>query len=88
MKIEKFKALFTLGTALKRFRRPSHAVGTGGVGEVQIVDNPKFPEHEFFRAGQYAHVYTVPDKNVNIVEADNYLDMLTLTILDVVYSGN
>jgi hypothetical protein len=51
MKIEKFKALFTLGTALKRFRRPSHAVGTGGVGEVQIVDNPKFPEHEFFRAG-------------------------------------
>ena len=51
MKIEKFKALFTLGTALKGFRRATHTVGTGGVGEVKIVDNPKFPEHEFFRAG-------------------------------------
>ncbi|CAB4009152.1 allene oxide synthase-lipoxygenase -like [Paramuricea clavata] len=52
MKIEKFKALFTLGTALKGFRRATHTVGTGGVGEVKIVDNPKFPEHEFFTAGR------------------------------------
>ena len=51
MKKEKFKTLFTLGTTLKGFRRATHTVATGGVGKVKIVDNPKFPEHEFFRAG-------------------------------------
>nr|AHK60922.1 allene oxide synthase/8R-lipoxygenase fusion protein a [Capnella imbricata] len=52
MKIEKFKTLFTLGTTLKGFRRATHTVGTGGIGEVTVVDDPKFPEHEFFKAGR------------------------------------
>ena len=51
IKTEKFKTLFTLGTTLKGFRRATHTVGTGGIGEIKIVDDPKFPEHEFFRAG-------------------------------------
>ena len=51
MKKEKFKTLFTLATTLKGFRRATHTVGTGGVGEITIVKDPKFPEHEFFRAG-------------------------------------
>ncbi|XP_028395809.1 allene oxide synthase-lipoxygenase protein [Dendronephthya gigantea] len=52
LKTEKFKTLFTLGTTLKGFRRATHTVGTGGIGEIKIVDDPKFPEHEFFRAGR------------------------------------
>ena len=36
---------------MKGFRRATHTVGTGGVGEIIIVKDPKFPEHEFFRAG-------------------------------------
>ncbi|XP_028395780.1 allene oxide synthase-lipoxygenase protein-like [Dendronephthya gigantea] len=49
---EKFKTLFTIATTLKGFRRATHTVGTGGIGEIKIVDDPKFPEHEFFRAGR------------------------------------
>nr|ABW76418.1 allene oxide synthase/8R-lipoxygenase fusion protein [Gersemia fruticosa] len=52
MKKEKFKSLFLLGTSLKGFRRATHTVGTGGFGEIKIVNNPKFPEHEFFTAGR------------------------------------
>nr|1U5U_A Chain A, Allene oxide synthase-lipoxygenase protein [Plexaura homomalla]1U5U_B Chain B, Allene oxide synthase-lipoxygenase protein [Plexaura homomalla] len=52
LKKEKFKTLFTLGTTLKGFRRATHTVGTGGIGEITIVNDPKFPEHEFFTAGR------------------------------------
>jgi hypothetical protein len=51
MKKEKFKMLLGLATSIKGFGRASHPFGVGGVGEVKIVDNPKFPEHEFFSAG-------------------------------------
>lgn len=51
MKKEKFKTLFTLATTMGGFRRPSHPFGTGGVGEITIVNDPKFPEHDFFTAG-------------------------------------
>lgn len=44
--------MFTLATMLGGFRRATHTVGTGGVGTIKIVDDPKFPEHEFFIAGQ------------------------------------
>ena len=31
-------------------------VGTGGLGEIKIVDDPKFPDHEFFSAGECGNV--------------------------------
>jgi arachidonate 5-lipoxygenase len=48
MKKEKFKSFFLLGTQ----KRATHtrAGNSGGFGEIKIVDNPQFPEHEFFRA--------------------------------------
>ena len=55
LKKEKFKTIFTLGTTLKGFRRATHTVGTGGIGEITIVNDPKFPEHEFFTAGSLVH---------------------------------
>lgn len=48
----KFESMFTLKTTLKGFHRATHTVGTGGVGTIKIVDDPKFPEHEFFKAGE------------------------------------
>jgi arachidonate 5-lipoxygenase len=35
-----------------RGRRMSHNQGTGGRGKIRIVDNPAFPETEFFEAGR------------------------------------
>ncbi|XP_046861552.1 allene oxide synthase-lipoxygenase protein-like [Xenia sp. Carnegie-2017] len=49
---QKFETMFTLATMLGGFRRATHTVGTGGVGKIKIVDDPKFPEHEFFKAGR------------------------------------
>ena len=44
--------LFLLGTTVKCFRRATHTVGTGGLGVVKIVENPKFPAHDFFQPGR------------------------------------
>lgn len=44
--------LFLLGTTKKKFRRATHTVGTGGLGNAKIVNNPKFPAHEFFQPGR------------------------------------
>lgn len=35
-----------------KLRRPTHIFGTGGLGVAKIVDNPKFPAHEFFQPGR------------------------------------
>lgn len=33
-------------------KRMSHDNGVAGLGQLRIVDNPEFPEHEFFKAGR------------------------------------
>lgn len=43
--------LFTFN-ALRKKARATHKYGVGGAGIAKIVDNPKFPEHEFFQAGK------------------------------------
>lgn len=49
--MSKIKTLFGLG-ALKTQQRATHANGFGAFGKIQIVNNPGFPEHEFFTAGR------------------------------------
>ena len=46
---------FYMAFGLKAFvskKRPSHPFGFGAFGKVQIVDDPKFPDHEFFVPGR------------------------------------
>src|ERR1700761_3464695 len=38
--------------AIRTGRRLSHMSGVAGRGTIRVVDNPTFPEHEFFRAGR------------------------------------
>ena len=42
--------LFTLA-AVKKKGRSTHTVGIGAAGTLKIVDNPAFPDHDFFQAG-------------------------------------
>ena len=38
--------------AFQKRGRSTHLYGVGGSGTLQVVDNPKFPEHEFWQAGR------------------------------------
>lgn len=46
-----FIALIAMGSGTRR-RRMSHNNAVGGRGKVRIVDNPEFPETDFFEAGR------------------------------------
>ena len=46
-----FSWVIVLTLSLKK-KRMSHDNGIGAKGKVKIVDNPTFPEHEFFEAGR------------------------------------
>ena len=43
--------LFGLAAFQKR-GRSTHQYGVGGIGTLQVVDNPEFPDHEFWQAGR------------------------------------
>lgn len=47
-----FGWMLALMLSLPRRKRMSHNNGIGATGWLQIVDNPTFPEHEFFVAGR------------------------------------
>ena len=38
--------------AFKNKGRATHKYGVGGAGTLKVVDNPEFPEHEFWQAGK------------------------------------
>ncbi len=44
---------FVFGLAAFQKRgRSTHLYGVGGIGTLQVVDNPEFPEHEFWQGGR------------------------------------
>lgn len=45
-------ALLFMLAALKNKGRSTHKYGIGGAGTLKVVDNPEFPEHEFWQAGK------------------------------------
>jgi hypothetical protein len=47
-----FGWLLALFMSLPHRRRMSHNNGIGAIGWLQVVDNPEFPEHDFFTAGR------------------------------------
>lgn len=47
-----FGLLLALFLSLPKRKRMSHDNGISGLGQFRVVDDPQFPEHEFFKAGR------------------------------------
>ena len=68
MKEQKFKVIFLAATAYNKGRRGTHIVATGGFGAAKIVDNPKYPPHEFFEPGR---TFPVRIRHANLTYLDD-----------------
>ena len=83
--------LFGLG-ALRKKARTTHQYGVGGAGQLTIVENPDFPEHEFFQAGRtfpvnlrHGTVSFEDDAAMDIRSASiKFLDKQSETALDLI----
>ena len=56
------------GLALLTRRRATHAAGVGARGRARIVDNPRFPHHDFFVPGR---AFPVTLRHANVQTADD-----------------
>lgn len=83
--------LFALGAAKKK-ARSTHKYGVGGAGQLTIVEDPAFPEHEFFQAGRtfpvrlrHGTVSFKDDAAMDIRSASiKFLDNQSETALDLI----
>ncbi|NER34355.1 MAG: catalase [Oscillatoria sp. SIO1A7] len=83
--------LFALGAANNK-ARTTHKYGVGGAGQLRIVDDPAFPEHEFFQAGRtfpvllrHGTVTFEDDAAMDIRSASiKFLDKQSETALDLI----